>query len=135
MDGMIVKVVVAGVLGAHGIGHVLGWLPAVGVARFAGTSGESWLLGGLVGDGATRVVAAGLFLVPTVGFVAAAVGLLLGQPWWRPIAVASAAVSLAGTALYPGAFTAGSTAGSVAVNLVVIYGIVVAAWGADTAGA
>lgn len=134
MDGMLVKVVVAGVLGAHGVGHVLGWLPALGIAQFAGTSGKSWLLDGLVGEGATRVVAAGLFLVPTVGFAAAAAGLLLGQPWWRPVAVASAAVSLAGTALYPTAFPVMSTVGSVAVNLVVIYGIVVAAWGADTAG-
>lgn len=135
MDGMVVKVVIAGVLGAHGIGHVLGWLPALGVARFAGTSGDSWLLSGLLGEGATRAVAAGLFLVPTVGFVAAAAGLLLGQPWWRPVAVASAAVSLAGTALHPGAFTTGATVGSVAVNLVVIYGVVVAAWGADATGA
>lgn len=135
MDGMVVKVVVAGVLGAHGIGHALGWMPALGLARFAGTSGDSWLLGGLVGEGATRAVAAGLFIVPTAGFIAAAVGLLLGQPWWRPVAAASAAVSLAGTALYPAAFPTGSTVGSVAVNLVVLYGVIVAAWGADPAGA
>jgi hypothetical protein len=135
MDGMLVKVVVAGVLGAHGIGHVLGWMPALGLARFAGTSSVSWLLGGLVGDGMTRAVAAALFLVPTAGFLAAAVGLLLGQPWWRPVAAASAAVSLAGTALHPAALPTGSTIGSVAVNLVVLYGVIVAAWGTDTAGA
>ncbi len=134
MDGMVVKVVVAGVLGAHGIGHMLGWMPALGLARFAGTSGGSWLVGGL-GDGATRVVAAGLFVVPTAGFLAAAIGLLLGQPWWRPVAAASAAVSLAGTALYPAALPTGSTVGSVAVNLVVLYGVIVAAWGTDAAGA
>jgi hypothetical protein len=135
MDGMVVKVVVAGVLGAHGIGHVLGWMPALGLARFSDTSSGSWLLGGLVGEGATRAVAAGLFLVPTAGFIAAAVGLLLGQSWWRPVAAASAAVSLAGTALYPAALPTGSTVGSVAVNLVVLYGVIVAAWGTDTAGA
>lgn len=135
MDGMVVKVVVAGILGAHGIGHALGWLPALGLARFEGTAGGSWLLGGLVGESATRAVAAGLFLVPTAGFVAAAAGLLMGQPWWRPVAAASAAVSLAGTALYPAALPAGSTIGSVVVNLLVLYGVVVAAWGADTAGA
>ena len=135
MDGMLVKVVVAGVLGAHGIGHALGWMPALGLARFAGTSGGTWLIGGLVGEGATRAVAAGLFLVPTAGFLAAAIGLLLGQPWWRPVAAASAAVSLAGTALYPAALPAGSTVGSVAVDLVVLYGVIVAAWGTDAAGA
>lgn len=135
MDGMLVKVVVAGVLGAHGVGHALGWMPALGLARFAGTSGGSWLLGGLVGEGPTRFVAAGIFLVPTIGFVAAAAGLLLGQPWWRPVAVVSATVSLAGTALYPTAFPTSSTVGSVAVNLLVICGIVVAGWGADPAAA
>jgi hypothetical protein len=74
-----------------------------------------------------------LFLAPTVGFVAAAAGLLLGMPWWRPVAVGSAAVSLAATALFPQAFTTGSAAGSVAVNLVVLYGILVAGWGSDAA--
>ena len=135
MDGMLVKIVVAGVVGAHGIGHALGWLPALGVARFAGTSGGSWLLDGLVGEGAARVAAAAVFLAPTAGFVVAAAGLLLGQPWWRPVAAASAAVSLAGTALYPGAFPTGSTIGAVAVNVVVLYAVVIAGWGADAASA
>ena len=135
MDAMLVRVAVAGVLGAHGIGHVLGWLPALGLARFEGTSGGSWLVGGLLGDGGSRLVAVGLFAVPTVGFLAAALGLLLGQAWWRPVAVASAGVSLAATAVFPHAFPAGSTVGSIAVNLLVLYGIVIAGWGAEAAGA
>ncbi len=135
MDATLMKVVVAGVLGAHGIGHVMGWLPALGLARFDGVSGSSWLLTGTLGDGAARILAVGLFAVPTVGFVAAAVGLLLGQPWWRPLAVASAGVSLAATALYPQAIPTGSTVGSVAVNLVVLYGVLIADWGASPAGA
>lgn len=133
MDATIVKLVVAGVLGAHGIGHVLGWLPALGLASFEGVSGHSWLLTGTVGDGGARLAAGLLFLVPTVGFVAAAAGLLLGQPWWRQVAVASAAVSLGATALFPQAFTTTSTIGSVAVDLAVLYGILIAGWGAETA--
>ncbi len=133
MDPNIVKLVAAGVLGAHGVGHMLGWMPAWGIAQFEGVSSRSWLLGGLVGDGGARLAAGMVFLVPTVGFVAAAAGLLLGQPWWRQVAAGSAVVSLAGTALFPQAFTTGSTAGSVAVNLVVLYGILVAGWGSDTA--
>ena len=135
MDATLVKVVVAGVLGAHGVGHVMGWMPALGLARFDGVSGSSWLLSGTLGDGATRLVAVGLFAVPTVGFVAAAVGLLLGQPWWRPLAVTSAGVSLAATAIYPQAFPTGSTVGSVAINVIVLYGVLVADWGTSTAGA
>jgi hypothetical protein len=135
MDGTIVKLGIAGVLAAHGIGHALGWLPAWGMASFEGVSGHSWLLSAPLGDGTARVAAGLLFVVPTVGFVAAAAGLLLGQPWWRQVAVGSAAISLAATACYPQAFPVSSTVGSVAVDLAVLYGILVAGWGAEAAAA
>lgn len=131
MDATIVRLVVAGVIGAHGVGHMLGWLPAWGIARFEGMSSHSWLLSGAFGEGGARVSAGILFIVPTLGFVAAAAGLLAGQAWWRPVAVGSAAASLACTALFPNAFSTGSTIGSVAVNLVVLYGILVADLGAE----
>ena len=133
MDANVIRLVAAGVIGAHGIGHMLGWMPAWGIASFEGVSSRSWLLTGAIGDGGARLAAGVLFLVPTIGFVAAAAGLLLGQPWWRQAAVASAIVSLAATALFPQAFTTGSTAGSVAIDLLILYGLVVAGWGADTA--
>jgi hypothetical protein len=135
MDAMIVKVAVAGVLGAHGIGHALGWMPTLGLARFEGVSSGSWLLSGVAGEGAARIVAIGLFAVPTAGFIMAAVGILLGQPWWRPVAVASAATSLAASVLYPQALPLSSTIGSTVVNVVVLAGILVAGWGADAAAA
>lgn len=135
MDGTLVKLVIAGMLAAHGIGHALGWMPAAGIARFEGTSSVSWLVGPVAGDGGTRAAAVVLFGVPTIGFVVAAIGLLLGQPWWRPLSVASASVSLLGTAIFPGAFPTGSTIGSVAANLVVLYAMVVAGWGTDPARA
>jgi hypothetical protein len=133
MDAGLVKLVAAGVIGAHGLGHVLGWMPAWGIAKFEGMSSSSWLLTGLVGDGGSRLAAGVIFLVPTIGFMAAAAGLITGQAWWRQAAVASAAVSLAGTALFPQAFATGSTVGSVAVNVVVLYAVLVAGWGAETA--
>ncbi len=135
MDAGLVKLVAGGVLAAHGIGHMLGWMPALGVASFQGVSSRSWALTGVIGDGGARLAGGMLFLVPMVGFLVAAGGLLTGQPWWRQVAVASAAVSLLTTALYPQAFTTGSTVGSVAVNLVVLYGILVAHWGTQAAGA
>lgn len=129
MDPTILKLAVAGVVGAHGIGHVLGWMPAVGMATFAGVSGRSWALTGMVGEHAARVAAGLLFVVPTVGFAAAAVALLAGVPWWRQVAVASAVVSLGAIALYPQAFPTSSTIGAVAVDLVVLYAVLVAGWG------
>ncbi len=129
MDAGLVKVVAGCVLGAHGVGHVLGWLPAWGVASFEGVSSRSWLLTDTVGDSVARLGAGVLFLVPMAGFLVAAVGLLTGQAWWRQAAVGSAAVSLLATALYPHAFTTGSTIGSVVVNVIVLYGMLVARWG------
>ena len=131
MDTGIVKLVVIGAIGAHGVGHVMGWLPAWGIAQIEGASSGSWLLTGILGDGGARLAAGLVFLVPTVGFLAAAAGLLTGQPWWRQVAVGSAAVSLAGTALFPQAFPTASTVGSVAVNLALLGGILLAGWGAE----
>jgi hypothetical protein len=135
VDAGLAKVVAAGVLAAHGVGHVLGWMPALGVASFEGVSTRSWALTGVLGDGGARMAGGILFVVPMVGFLAAAAGLLTGQPWWRQAAVGSASISLLATALYPQAFTTGSTVGSVAVNVAVLYGILVAGWGASSVSA
>jgi len=129
MDSGVARLVVAAVLGAHGLGHVLGWLPAWGVAQFEGVSSRSWVLSPALGVDGARLVAGAAFLVPTAGFLMAAAGLLLGEPWWRQVAVGSAVASLLCTAVFPGAFPAGSTIGSVAVNVIVIVGIGLAGWG------
>jgi hypothetical protein len=130
----VVTVVAGGVVGAHGLGHVLGWMPAWGIAKFEGVSSESWLLGSVVGEVGERFAAGALYLVPMIGFGIAAVGLLSGQAWWRPLAAASACVSLAATALFPHAFPLGSTIGSVAVNAAVIAWVV-SGWGVADAAA
>ncbi len=135
MDATLVKLAVVGVIGAHGIGHLLGWVPAWGIARFEGMSSDSWVLTATVGDGAARAAAGLLFIVPTVGFAAGAAALLLGQPWWRQAVVGSVVVSLAAIALYPHAFPASSTVGAVAVDLILLYAILGAGWGAVTAAA
>jgi len=131
VDASMLKFLVGGVLAAHGVGHVLGSMPALGIATFEGVSSRSWLLSGVLGDGA-RLVAGIAFVVPTAGFLVAAAGLVTGQPWWRQVAVGSAAASLACTALFPQAFTSGSTIGSIAVNLAVLVGILVLGWGQAT---
>lgn len=133
MESGMIGLVAGGVLAAHGVGHALGWIPAVGLAQLEGVSTRSWAVGAVLGDAGVRVVAGALFLVPTVGFIVAAAGLVTGQTWWRQVAVVSAAVSLTATALYPQAFSTGATVGSVAVNLAVLYGVLVAGWGSAQA--
>lgn len=116
----------AGVLGAHGVGHVLGWLPAWGLASFEQVSSRSWALDPLLGQRVSQGVAGALYLAPTLGFLAAAVALATGQPWWKEVAVAAALASGLASVLYPGALPAGSLVGSTAVNAAVLA---LAVWG------
>ena len=128
MNGDLLKIVIGGVVGVHGIGHVLGWMPAWGIAKFEGMSSHSWLLTDLVGDGAARLVGGALWFVPMVGFVAATAGFLLGVGWWRPVAVGSAAISLVALVLFFDALPVSSRVGCVGVDLAVLYGLLVAGW-------
>ena len=84
---------------AHGIGHVLFLAPCLGFTQW-GEPARSWLLTGLLGDTATRLLGSLLWLVVIVGFAAAGVGLLGQFTWWRTLAVASAGVSLLALALF-----------------------------------
>jgi len=116
----------AGVIAAHGVGHVLGWLPAWGLASFEKVSLRSWALDGLLGQRLSEAAAGVLYLAPTVGFLAAAGALAAGQPWWREIAVASAVASVLASILYPGALPGGSLVGSTTFNVAVLG---LALWG------
>ena len=69
-----VRIAIAIILAAHGIGHVLGWMPALGVTSFEGVSGRSWVLSDSLGESMTRAISAVLWVVPTIGFVAMAYG-------------------------------------------------------------
>ena len=112
-----IQLAAAIVLGAHGVGHVLGWGPALGLSWASpAQSLQSWLVDGE----AARALAVLLFGLPTLGFLAAAAGLIAGQPWLRGVAVISAAASLAAAVIFPRALPPSSLAGSVTVNVAVI---------------
>lgn len=55
----------------------------------------SWALSKILGEGATRRLASMACVAAAVGFLAGGIGILLGQAWWRPVAVVSAAFSAA----------------------------------------
>ena len=99
MSGGFLRIVVALVIVAHGFGHALFLAPCLGMTQW-GQVAHSWLLTRTLGDGPARVIGALLWLAVIAGFVAAAVGLLAGQAYWRPLAVASAGVSLLALALF-----------------------------------
>jgi hypothetical protein len=53
----------------------------------------SWAFSKLLGDGATRLLASISYVLAAIGFVAGGIGILVGQAWWRPVVVGSAAFS------------------------------------------
>jgi hypothetical protein len=53
----------------------------------------SWAFSRLLGDEATRLLASFSYVMAAIGFVAGGIGILLGQAWWRPVVVGSAAFS------------------------------------------
>jgi hypothetical protein len=55
----------------------------------------SWAFSKLLGEGATRWLASISCLLAAIGFVAGGIGIFLGQAWWRPLVVGSAAFSAA----------------------------------------
>ena len=53
----------------------------------------SWVFSKLFGEAVSRVLASVACLLAALGFVAGGVAIFLGQSWWRPVVVGSAAFS------------------------------------------
>ena len=119
------------VLAAHGIGHTIGIVGGWAGAAWGGSS-DSWLLSPVLGR-TTGIIEGVLWLVPAVGFIAAAWLLLGSNEAWRWVALASAVVSLMAIALFPQQLSTGSLVGAVVVDAVVIVGLLALNWPAAEA--
>jgi hypothetical protein len=53
----------------------------------------AWAFSRPLGDRRTRWLASSALVLAAIGFVAGGVGILVGQAWWRPVVVGSAAFS------------------------------------------
>lgn len=123
MNPDLAKLAITGIVGAHGIGHILGLFPAWGIASFTGLSTRSWLLTDTIGDAASRFIGGGLWAAGLVGFIAAAGGYMTNQPWTQPVAAGASIISLVAIGLFPDALPAGSRVGAIAVNLLVLAAV------------
>jgi hypothetical protein len=127
----MLKVVIALVLVAHGIGHSMGLL---GMLKIADSNpawhGDSWILTGFAGTTMTQLVGIVLWTVAIVGFAGVA-GVVVGwlpAAWWAPLAIVSAVASLAGLLVFPIAFPAFSTLGALVVDVAVLAAVVWYHW-------
>jgi hypothetical protein len=124
----MLRLLVALVMAAHGIGHLIGvvgaWRPS-GITW--GGSSDSWLLSPALGE-ASAILEVLLFGAATVAWIAAAGLLLAGHEAWRGVAVGGAITSLVGLALFPAQLPTGSMIGAVAVNVLALVALLLLDW-------
>jgi hypothetical protein len=138
------RAVIAALLFFHGIGHLMGVAPALELAKVSESSpawlrnwsSHSWLVSGPLGEGGARAVSLVLFLAVVAGMVGASLAILgWGVPydWWRGLAIASAAVSLAAITLYWNAFIFffPHKVGALAMSIAVLVCLLWADWPTD----
>jgi hypothetical protein len=126
-------IIIALVLFLHGIGHVMGLIPILGIASTETWHAQSWLLTDLIGETASRIVGFVLFAAGLVGFIGAALGLmdwLVPHDAWRTLAIVSAVISFIAIALFWNAFVMlfPNKIGAIAVNAAVLIGLLMASW-------
>ena len=105
------RYLIAFALSFHGIGHLMGVIAGLGLFKIdasspgwlKGWNSHSWLLSGLLGETASRVLCILLFAAASATSIAAALGLLgwlVPHAQWRTLAVTSAVISLVAVALF-----------------------------------
>ena len=139
MSDQTIKLIAAGVLLLHGLGHggalgALAWMrlrPGTNAGDWL--AARSWLAPSLPGNSATTVASA-FWIVSLMGFVIAAMsfwGIVVPASVWRPLAVAAALVSATGIVLFFGTWPTFNTLAALGVNVAVIVAIVWLRWPSD----
>lgn len=129
------RLVLAGALLLHGLGHggaiaALAWIGHFGDGHTGDWhAARSWLLPDLQNPAAT-LAASGFWVASLAGFVVAALAFLgvLPPELWRPIAVVSALISIAGIVLFAGTWPAFNTLAALGMNVAVLVAILVLGW-------
>lgn len=127
MSPELVRWIVAIVVFAHGVGHVL-FAPMLSGPMKLDASGHSWLLTRILGDGPTYAVASIAAAVVTAAFVVAAGGVVVQAGWWRGLAIGGAIGSIALlTAMWDGV-PSGPASAAVVFDAIVLVVLLVMHW-------
>jgi hypothetical protein len=136
MSDQTIKLIAAGVLLVHGLGHggalgALAWIRLrPGTPTGDWLAARSWLAPSLPGDTATTIASA-FWIVSLVGFVIAAMsfwGVVVPGSVWRPLAVAVALVSATGIVLFFGTWPMFYTLAALGVNVAVLVAVLWLHW-------
>ncbi len=136
MSDQTIKLITAGALLLHGLGHggmigTLAWIRlSPGANSGAWLAARSWLLPSLTGDTA-MALACTFWIVSLVGFVVTAMsfwGVVVPAEVWRPLGVASALVSGAGIVLFFGTWPMFNTLAALGMNVAVLVAVLWLRW-------
>ncbi|WP_119066050.1 hypothetical protein [Aggregatilinea lenta] len=131
---MLLRLILALALLAHGAGHIMGILAGLGLRWQAGTSPQSRLLARFVNDGLNRTIGTWLWMSCLAGFVMAGAGLIAPIDQWRSLATSSAAISLVTMGLYWESFySRSSRLWAVILDLAILLALGLAGWPTDAA--
>lgn len=126
MSPQLIKILIAGVLLVHGLGHggAIGALIAIdrGMPGGKWQAARSWLFPGL-NPQAAKIIAITFWVLSLLGFLAAGLsfwGILIPGNLWRPLALIFAFISFIGITLFWGRWPMFNTLAAQAVNLAVI---------------
>ncbi len=95
----IFSTLLAILIAAHGVGHMLFLVTLLGMADWRQVT-ESWLITPRFGCYVTQAVGTVVWLAATGAFLAAAFGLFVGGGYWREAAIIGSGVSLVGIFLF-----------------------------------
>ncbi len=120
MSESTIRILIAGALFVHGIGHTLGfWKPARSLPLVKIPAPTLRLAGGAI------------WVLVAVGFIASSMsfyGILVPADWWRPLAAVFAVISLAGLVLLGRSWPIFNFVGASAMNLTVLAALLWLDW-------
>ena len=141
MSGKLLRVNIGFVLAFHGIGHAMGIIPALQLVKIRSDSPDwlknwsshSWLLTGLLGESASRLLCVVLYAAALIGFFSALFSFLgwgIPHDLWRTLAIVSSLISLLTLALFWDAliFLFPHKIGALSVNVAVLVCLLVLKW-------
>jgi hypothetical protein len=120
MSVQTLRLLIAGALFVHGVGHSLGYFKPA----------KSWLLA-FLGEPALRVTANVVWTVAGLGFLLsclAFLGIVVPGEWWRPLAIIFALASLIGLVAFLGNWPVFNTIGAIGFNVVVLAALLWKHW-------
>ena len=126
MSTSTLKLVIAIIIVAHGIGHVMPILAAFGLKMSSHHSLHSWAFSSLIGEKPTTIFAVIYWFLPLIGFIVAGFGMydiLISFNSWQQVALISAILSSIGLVFFWNAFPFlfPNKIGVIIVNLLVFY--------------